>query len=107
MSCDEPAGVAEEEVIQVDRTSLSLASTNDAIFLADSSGITIDSVYYDESWQNPNLYDTRGIAIEKIDPDGPNNDASNWSSSTHVSGGTPLAQNTIYQESVSTKDISQ
>ena len=58
-------GVAEEEVIQVDRTSLSLASTNDAIFLADSSGITIDSVFYDERWQNPNLYDTRGIAIEK------------------------------------------
>ena len=66
-------GVSEEEVIHVDRTSLSLASTNDAIFLADSSGITIDSVYYDESWQNPNLYDTRGIAIEKIDPDGRSN----------------------------------
>lgn len=97
-------GIAEEEVIQVDRTSLSLASTNDAIFLADSSGITIDSVFYDESWQNPNLYDTRGIAIEKIDPDGPSNDASNWSSSTHVSGGTPLAQNTIYQESGASPD---
>jgi hypothetical protein len=91
--------VSESEVIHVGRTSLSLASTGDAIFLSDSSGATIDSVYYDESWQNPNVFDTRGISLERIDPNGPSNDATNWSSSTHVSGGTPLTQNTIFQES--------
>ena len=92
-------GMSEKEVIHVDRTSLGLASTDDAIYLADSDGVTIDSVFYDESWQNPNLFDSRGVALEKIDPNGPSNDASNWSSSTHASGGTPLLQNTIFQDS--------
>jgi len=96
--------VSEVEIIKVDRTSLSLASSDDAIYLADSTGATIDSVFYDESWQNPNLFDTRGVALERIDPDGPSNDASNWSSSTHVSGGTPLLQNTIYQEAGATPE---
>lgn len=90
--------VEENEVIQVDRSSLSLASTGDAIYLADIAGITIDSVFYNESWQNPNVYDTRGVALERIDPLGPGNNATNWSSSTHPSGGTPLLQNTIFQE---------
>ncbi|HET8864825.1 MAG TPA: lamin tail domain-containing protein, partial [Gracilimonas sp.] len=84
--------------VRVDRTSLSLANTDDAIYLADSTGATIDSVFYNESWQNPNLYNTDGIALERIDPSGPSNDQSNWSSSTRVSGGTPGEQNSIFQQ---------
>jgi len=90
--------ISEAEVIRIDRSSLSLASTGDAIFLANSTGEVIDSVFFDESWQNPNLIDTRGVALERIDPNGPSNNSSNWSSSTHVSGGTPLLENTIFQE---------
>lgn len=89
----------ERFALRVDRSSLSLASSGDAIYLADSTGAIVDSVYFDENWQNPNLYDTDGIALELIDPSLDNNDPSNWSSSTHVSGGTPLAENSIYQKS--------
>ncbi|MCH2450267.1 MAG: lamin tail domain-containing protein [Gracilimonas sp.] len=84
---------------RIDRTSLSLSNSDDAIYLADSAGTTIDSVFYDESWQNPNLFDTDGVALERIDPEGPSNDPSNWSSSTRVNGGTPGEQNSIFQES--------
>ncbi len=84
--------------IRIDRSSLSLASSDDAIYLSDSTGTTIDSVFYDESWQNPNLYDTDGVALERIDPTGPSNDGSNWSSSTRVNGGTPGEQNSIFQQ---------
>ncbi|MFV1883288.1 MAG: lamin tail domain-containing protein [Balneola sp.] len=84
--------------MRVDRSNLSLASTGDAIYLADSTGATIDSVFYEESWQNPNVFDTDGIALERINPERPSNSESNWSSSTHVSGGTPNNQNTIFQE---------
>ena len=84
--------------IRIDRTSLSLANADDAIYLADSAGTTIDSVFYDENWQNPNLYDTDGVALERIDPAGPSDESSNWSSSTNVTGGTPLEQNSIFQE---------
>lgn len=85
------------QTVRIDRNSLSLASTADAIYLADSTGTTVDSVYYDEDWQNPNLPDTRGIALERINPAGPGNDESNWSSSISDKGGTPGRENTIYQ----------
>ncbi|HKL17363.1 MAG TPA: lamin tail domain-containing protein [Halalkalibaculum sp.] len=84
--------------LRIDRSSLSLGNEEDAIFIADSSGITIDSVFYTESWQNPNLMDTRGIALERISPFAPGNDATNWSSSTLIRGGTPGSENSIFQE---------
>lgn len=91
-------GESDQFTMRVDRSSLSLASTGDAVYVADSTGTTVDSVFYDESWQNPNVFDTDGIALERINPEGPSNSESNWSSSTDVSGGTPTMQNTIFQE---------
>jgi hypothetical protein len=87
-----------QSVIRVDRSSLSLASSDDAIFLADSTGATIDSVFYDETWHNPNIIDTRGVALERISPGGPSDNESNWSSSVNSKGGTPNEQNSIYQQ---------
>ncbi|MFP8489308.1 lamin tail domain-containing protein [Gracilimonas sp. Q87] len=87
----------EDFKIRIDRSSLSLTSANDAIYIADSTGTAIDSVFYDESWHNPNLFDTDGVALERIDPNGPSNDKTNWSSSTRVNGGTPAQKNSIYQ----------
>lgn len=84
--------------MQIDRSNLSLSSSGDAIYLSDAIGATIDSVYFDESWQNPNVFDTDGIALERINPEGESNSEINWSSSTHVSGGTPNSQNTIFQK---------
>jgi hypothetical protein len=84
-------------ILRIDRSSLSLASSDDAIFIADSAGSTIDSVYYDESWQNPNLIDTKGIALERVNPNSPGNDESNWGSSVNARGGTPGKENSIYQ----------
>lgn len=88
---------SEKFKIRVDRSSLSLGSTEDAIYLSDSTGTAIDSVFYSEDWHNPNLFDTDGIALERIDPNGPSNDDSNWSSTTRVNGGSPAEQNSIFQ----------
>jgi hypothetical protein len=84
-------------IIRIDRKTLSLASSGDAVYLASGDGKTIDSVYYDESWQNPNLADSKGIALERINPNGPSNNASNWGSSTAEAGGTPGQENSLYQ----------
>lgn len=92
--------------MQIDRSSLSLSASGDTIFISDSTGSTIDSVFYDESWQNPNRVSVDGVALEKINPAGPSNDESNWSSSTEVSGGTPNQQNSIFQEAGSAPDNS-
>lgn len=97
---------SEQFTMQIDRSSLSLSASGDAIFISDSTGATIDSVFYDESWQNPNRVSVDGVALEKINPAGPSNDESNWSSSTEVSGGTPGQQNSIFQEPGSAPDNS-
>lgn len=85
-------------LLHIDRSTLSLASTDDAIYLTGKEGAKIDSVFYDESWHNPNLADTDGISLERINPFGPSNDASNWGSSTNTRGGTPNSENSIFQE---------
>lgn len=87
-----------QDIIRIDRNTLNLASSNDAIYISDSLGTVIDSVYYSDEWHNPNLLDTKGIALERIDPGGPTNTSSNWSSSVEPKGGTPKAQNSIYQD---------
>jgi len=86
-----------QSIMQINRSSLSLASSGDAIFISDSTGANIDSVFYDETWQNPNLIDTRGVSLERITPSGPSNDDSNWGSSVNSKGGTPNQENSIYQ----------
>ena len=55
-------------------------------------------VQYNPDWHNPNIVDTRGIALERINPDFPTNDPSNWGSNTSPQGGTPGTENTIFQE---------
>ncbi|MEO1022770.1 MAG: lamin tail domain-containing protein [Bacteroidota bacterium] len=88
----------EYRFIRIDRSSLSLSADHDAIYLADSSGFVIDSVFFNENWHNPNLLSSDGVALERIDPLGQSNESSNWGSSTDVSGGTPAAANSIFQE---------
>lgn len=89
--------VADHRVIQVDRSSLSLNADGDAIYITWNDTV-IDSVYYREEWHNPNLPATDGIALERINPDAPGNDRTNWGSSTDPRGGTPLAENSIFQK---------
>lgn len=89
----------EQFSMRIDRATLSLSASGDAVFIADSTGSVIDSVFYDESWHNPNRISTDGIALEKIKPTGESNNPSNWSSSASVNGGTPGAQNSVFLES--------
>lgn len=83
--------------LQIERTTLSLPLSGREIYLADSLGSVIDMVHYSEEWHNPNLIDTKGIALERINPNGETADASNWGSSTVPAGGTPGKQNSLYQ----------
>src|SRR5690625_7559590 len=49
--------------LQMERSTLSLPNSGREVYLADSTGIVIDKVAYSDSWHNPNLMDTRGIAL--------------------------------------------
>lgn len=99
----------ESFAIQTDRTTLSLSNAGRQIYLADSTQRTIDMVDYRPEWHNPNLIDTKGIALERINPDFETNDATNWGSNATPLGGSPGSENSIYQESnsdLSVNDIS-
>ena len=85
---------------QAVRTTLSLPNAGRQVYLSDSTRTVIDMVDYSPDWHNPNLIDTRGIALERVNPDFETNDPSNWSSNTTLQGGSPGLQNSIFQESV-------
>jgi hypothetical protein len=59
--------------------------------------LVIDSIFYHQEWHNPNLYDTKGIALERIDKNPSQRSSRNWSSSVDPSGGTPHTLNSLEQ----------
>ncbi len=80
---------------RTDRLTLGLPGSGGAIYLSDPSGMLLDSVWYEPSWHNPNIIDPRGISLERILPDMPSQNRSNWSSNTHAEGGTPGLRNSV------------
>ncbi len=79
---------------------LSLGNDGDDIVLTDHTGRTIDSVSYSPRWHHPDLDDTKGRSLERINPTMPSNDARNWSSTASRSGGTPGETNSIFTRSL-------
>ena len=76
--------------------SLSLSNSGDTIKILDASGSLIDFVAYSPKWVNPNISDTKGLSLERINPLLNGNDKNNWNSCVDSYGGTPLKQNSIY-----------
>jgi hypothetical protein len=82
--------------IRFERSTLGLVTDGRAVYLADSTGATIDVVRYSPDWHNPNVMTTRGRSLERIDPAGNGYDPENWSTSTAILGGTPMEANTLF-----------
>lgn len=81
----------------VPRTRLGLSDAGAAIVLAHPVGRRVDFLTYAPDWHHPDLADPRGAALARIDPFGPSDDASNWSSSPD--GGTPGHPNELAPDS--------
>lgn len=77
----------------VDRTEVrswpALNNQGDEVLLW-ADGRVVDSVAYDGSWSAP------GQSVERIDPRGPGDSPANWGPSSHPSGATPGAKNSLY-----------
>ena len=78
------------------RPSMSLNNSGEILKIYDALNNLLDSVYYSPKWQNPNMGDTKGYALERINPTLNSNDPANWSSSANALGGTPGLQNSIF-----------
>lgn len=76
---------------------LSLSNEGDLVALYDNTGFLVDSVRYLPRWHNPFFSSTRGLSLERINPNGGSNDARNWTTSTNREfGGTPARQNSVF-----------
>jgi hypothetical protein len=88
-----------DAVLQV--TSLpSLPDNAGNVVLLNAQNVVIDEVAYTEDWHHALLADREGVALERIDPNGPSGDKNNWhSASTAVGYGSPTYQNSQYKQS--------
>jgi len=75
---------------------LSLGNDGDDIILRDITDSVIDSVRYSPKWHHPDLSDTKGRSLERINPNISSNDSRNWSSAATKAGGTPGLTNSIF-----------
>ncbi|MDZ7391503.1 MAG: lamin tail domain-containing protein [candidate division KSB1 bacterium] len=67
-----------------------LSASGDAVVVFDPQGTVIDSVAYDQSWGGGS-----GVSLERINPNLPSAQKSNWSSCVDKSGATPGRANSI------------
>ncbi len=81
----------------------SFNNAGDAVVIKSDLGVILDSINYTgDSWQNSAI--TGGISIERINPNDPCSDDSDWTASTDPSGGTPGAQNSVYNNTPDTQN---
>ncbi len=73
----------------------SLNNTGDDLILRSDLGVTLDSLsYLDDWWNDPSI--SGGVSIERINPNDPCTDASDWTASQDPTGGTPGTQNSVF-----------
>lgn len=78
---------------------------NDAgcVALLDSAGAAMEDFYYTEKMHSGILADRKGVSLERINPDRPAAEASNWLSAAQAAGfATPTGENSQHSERVNT-----
>ncbi len=77
--------------VVVDPEFPALNNDKDSLFLVDLSGTIIDELAYTSSWGGRN-----GYSLERIRPENPAADSTNWSTSVAETGSTPGNRNSIF-----------
>lgn len=69
------------------------------VVLLNEQGEIIDEIKYSADWQFKLIDDPEGVSLERIDPDGPSQNAANWHSAASTAGyGTPTYKNSEYKQ---------
>ncbi|ASS47229.1 MAG: hypothetical protein A3D31_15395 [Candidatus Fluviicola riflensis] len=74
----------------------SLNNASDDVVLKDTGSVIIDKVAYTDDWYNNPIKQEGGYTLELINPNDPCSDQANWTASNSLAGGTPGAQNSVY-----------
>lgn len=81
----------------------SLNNSGDNILIRSDLGVQLDSISYTLDWYHDPLKEAGGYSIERINPNDPCSDIFDWSASTNSTGGTPGAQNSVYDTTPDTE----
>lgn len=73
-----------------------LNNSGDDIHLATDNGIVVDFLTYTDAWYKDENKKSGGWSIERVNPELLCSSADNWRASNDPSGGTPGAQNSVY-----------
>ncbi len=80
-----------------------LTNTTDSLTLLDNNGNVIDVLVYNIDWFATSEKADGGWSLEQVNPFYPcANNANNWSESSNANGGTPAAQNSVYNNAPDT-----
>lgn len=71
-------------------------NSTDDVVLKDENGNIIDFVTYSEEWYGSSIKEDGGYTLELINPTLPCTSSSNWIGSNDSNGGTPGAQNSVF-----------
>jgi len=77
------------------RTPLALSILGTSLSLFSSASVELDALTYSPEWHHFLVEDGAGSSLERIDPFGPSDWSSNWSTSVLESGGSPGSQNSV------------
>lgn len=78
-------------------------NSSDDVVLKDNTGMIIDKIAYTDDWYQDPIKKEGGYTLERINPNDPCSDGSNWIASNHPNGGTPGAQNSVYSTTPDTQ----
>ena len=68
------------------------------VILLELQGNVIDEVEYQDDWHFKLIDNDEGVSLERVDPDGPSQDADNWHTAASTAGyGTPTYKNSQFK----------
>lgn len=76
-----------------------LTNGGETLILKNASDVEVDQVTYTSEWYNDTAKDGGGYSLEQINPATRCTGVNNWTASGSASGGTPGAQNSVYDTS--------
>ncbi len=84
----------------------SLTNGGESLKLFDRNGQLISSVQYDKSWYDDNARAEGGWSLEQINPENICSGRDNWKAADNSAGGTPGAQNSVYDTQIILPEVS-
>lgn len=81
----------------------SLNNSGDNIVLRTDAQLLIDSITYTMDWYHDSDKENGGYTIERINPEDPCTDISDWTASLDANGGTPGQQNSVFNNAPDTQ----